>query len=76
MEYCYGKRITEYAENGDLESIRKLLDAHPKFNKGKIREAMKTALLAASRKGHLSIVKMLVDYGTNVLAMDELRVIF
>ena len=40
MEYYYGERITEYAEEGDVGSIQKLLDEHPEFNKGKIREAM------------------------------------
>ncbi|VDD94860.1 unnamed protein product [Enterobius vermicularis] len=75
MEYYYGEQLTQYAEKGDLEGIRVLLEKHQEFDEERIEEAMKTALFAASRKGHTGIVKMLIDYGANVVSTDELEVI-
>lgn len=40
MEYYYIEPLSEYSENGDLSSIRSLLETHPYFEQEKTKEAM------------------------------------
>lgn len=57
-------------ENGFIDAIKQLLLENVNVN-AKGGEAENTALMIASRLGHLEIVKLLIDHGCNVLACNK-----
>jgi ankyrin repeat protein len=61
--------LQEAAANGDLETVRKLIQANPAAVNA--RDKGTTALHEAARSGHLEIVKLLLVNGANVNSTDN-----
>lgn len=71
LEFCLGAaEIHDAAENGDLETVKKLVSADSKLIDAPDREG-KTPLHYAAAKGHLNVVEWLVKNGANVNARNS-----
>jgi ankyrin repeat protein len=68
--YLDAAEIHDAADNGDLETVKKLISADPKLVDAPDREG-KTALHYAAAKGHLNVVEWLVQKGANVNARNS-----
>ncbi|VDD85940.1 unnamed protein product [Enterobius vermicularis] len=72
MELYYSTpMIVQYAERGDVASIRNLLDRRSPFSNEVTKESMKEALFAAFKIGQIEIVKLLLERGTEANIKDE-----
>lgn len=65
-----GAEIHDAAENGDLETVKKLISENPAMLEAPDREG-KTPLHYAAAKGHLNVVEFLVSKGANVNARNS-----
>jgi ankyrin repeat protein len=66
----YAAEIHEAAENGDLETVKRLISQNPALLEAPDREG-KTPLHYAAAKGHLNVVEFLVSKGANVNARNS-----
>src|SRR6266550_7522770 len=64
-------QLFEAARNGDLDKIRKLLDAHPEKLEARNKPYEHTLLHVAAFAGHLAIVDWLLKRGLDVNAREK-----
>ncbi len=58
-------KLHEYAKTGNLSALKALLTENPSLNKDAANKLGATALMFAAAKGHLDVVKLLVENGCN-----------
>lgn len=66
----HAAEIHDAAENGDLETVKRLIGENPNLLEAPDREG-KTPLHYAAAKGHLNVVEFLVSKGANVNARNS-----
>lgn len=72
ISYSSSSFVT-YAQNGDLDVVRLLIEAGLDVNARDENDSGDTALMKAAGQGHLDVVRFLVEQGANLRLVNVLR---
>ena len=72
ISYSSSSFVT-YAQNGDLDVVRLLIEAGLDVNARDENDSGDTALMKAAEQGHLDVVRFLVEQGANLRLFNVLR---
>lgn len=67
----YGEDILNYAENGDLNNIKKMIQEGTLVNAKYEEYGGRTVLMQASLYGHIKIIEYLIDNGADINIKDN-----